>query len=132
MPFADASFLVALMDEADQWHRRAQQAAPSLMRTVPWRTHALALGEVVAVVGSRRGGKAARTAYEMVRDTTELTMPTVSDLDEAMVHVVRADGALSLSDALFVHYAARHEDATILSFDSDFDQTRLMRLPAPH
>lgn len=132
MPFADASFLVALMDQGDQWHPRAQNAAPSLMRAVPWRTHALALGEVVAVIGSRRGGKAARMAYEMVRDTTELTMPTLSDLDEAMAHVVRHDGALSLSDALFVHYAARHDDATILSFDADFDKTGLRRLPSPH
>jgi predicted nucleic acid-binding protein len=125
----DASFLIALLDPADPWHPAARKAAPAAMKLKPWRTHALALGEVVAVLGSRRGGKAARAAYESIRDTNEILMPAAGDLDAAMRHVLHHDGRLSLSDALFVHYARRHGDETILSFDADFDKAGLRRLP---
>ncbi|MGQ0535626.1 MAG: type II toxin-antitoxin system VapC family toxin [Methanobacteriota archaeon] len=129
MLFVDASFLVALMDEEDQWHEAARQAAPALAKQAPWKTHALALGEVVAVLGSRRGGKVARQAYEMVRDTGVVALPTLDDLDASMVHVVRHDGRLSLSDGLFIHYASPERHAAILSFDGDFDSAGLNRLP---
>jgi predicted nucleic acid-binding protein len=127
--FVDASFLVATLDERDQWHEAAKRAAPRLMRLRPWRTHALALGEVIAVIGSRAGGRAARDAYDSIRDTVDVWVPTLADLDAAMPHVVRFGGALSLSDALFVQSMANDQDASILSFDSDFDKAGLRRLP---
>jgi len=130
LPFVDASFLVALLDERDQWHEAAKRTAPRLMRKQPWRTHALALGEVIAVIGSRAGGRAARDAYDTIRDTMDIWVPTLADLDAAMPHVVRFDGALSLSDALFVQSGAGEDDAAILSFDSDFDKAGLRRLPS--
>jgi predicted nucleic acid-binding protein len=129
LPFVDASFLVALLDERDQWHRAAKRAAPRLLRRRPWITHALALGEVIAIIGSRAGGRAARDAYDTIRDTMDIWIPTLADLDAAMPHVVRFDGALSLSDALFVQSMAGSDGDAILSFDSDFDKAGLRRLP---
>lgn len=131
MPYVDASFLVALLEENDQWHDAAKRAAPRLMRLRPWRTHVLALGEVIAVIGSRAGGKSARDAYDGIRDTVEVWAPAVAELDAAMPIVVRFDGSLSLSDALFVNAARDEADAAILSFDADFDKTGLRRLPSP-
>jgi predicted nucleic acid-binding protein len=130
VPFVDASFLVALLDARDQWHKAAKRAAPRLMRKRPWRTHGLALGEVVAVIGARAGGRAARDAYDCIRDTMDVWIPALADLDAAMRHVARFDGALSLSDALFVQAMAQEGDAAILSFDSDFDKAGLRRLPS--
>ncbi|HEX9708680.1 MAG TPA: PIN domain-containing protein [Candidatus Thermoplasmatota archaeon] len=131
MPFVDASFFVALMDARDLWHEAARRAAPRLMRKSPWRTHTLALGEVIAVIGSRAGGRAARDAYDAIRDTTDVWAPTVAELDAAMPLVVRFDGSLSLSDALFVHAMEGEPHATILSFDDDFDKAGVRRLPSP-
>lgn len=130
MVFVDASFLVALLHERDQHHVEAKAFAPSVARQAPWRTHALALGEVVAVLGPRTGGKKARDAYEGIRDTMDVRVPTLQDLDDAMVHVLRHDGKLSLSDGLFVLYARRDGDRKILSFDADFDKAGLDRFPA--
>jgi predicted nucleic acid-binding protein len=129
LPFVDGSFLVALLDERDHWHEAAKRTAPQFMRKRPWRTHALALGEVIAVIGSRAGGRAARDAYDSIRDTVDIWIPTLAELDAAMPHVVRFDGALSLSDALFVESMAGDHTASILSFDSDFDKAGLRRLP---
>lgn len=128
--FLDASFLVALMDDRDQWHEKARNAAPRLMRHRPWRTHALVLGEVIAVIGSRAGGRSARDAYESMRDTLEIDLPSWEDLDAAMPLVVQFDGALSLSNALLVREAHQENDAAIVSFDSDFDKAGVRRLPA--
>lgn len=132
MPFVDASFLVALLDRSDQWHEAAKRTASKLKRQRPWSTHALALGEVIAVIGSRAGGRAARDAYDVIRDTMEIAVPTLADLDASMPYVVRFDGALSLSDALFVRSMAQQDDASILSFDSDFDKAKVRRLPVEH
>lgn len=130
MLLADASFLVALLDPADQWRMKAALAAPQYAKRAPWRTHNLALGEVVAVIGSRRGGKDARRAYEMVRDTLDVVVPSLQEMDEAMAIVVQSDGALSLSDALLVLWAREGgAKAAILSFDSGFDTAGVKRLP---
>lgn len=120
---------MALLDERDQWHEAAKRTAPRHMRQRPWRTHTLALGEVIAVIGSRAGGRAARDAYDAIRDTMDIWVPSLADLDSAMPHVLRFDGALSLSDALFVQSIAGEGGAAILSFDSDFDKAGLQRIP---
>jgi predicted nucleic acid-binding protein len=130
LPYVDSSFLVALLDTRDRWHPVARRAAPPLLKQRPWRTHTLAMGEVLAVIGSRSGGHAARDAYDAVRDTVDTWAPSLADLDAAMPYVVRFNGALSLSDALFISRMEREEDPTILSFDRDFDKAGLRRLPS--
>lgn len=71
-------------------------------------------------------------AYETIRDTLDVSVPTLQEMDDAMAIVVQGDGALSLSDALFVQ-AVRAEPAgsksAILSFDSGFDKAGVRRLP---
>lgn len=126
---ADSSFLVALLHERDQWHAAARASAASFLVKAPWRTHTLAIGEVVAVLGLRVGGKGVRDAYEALRDTMDMWEPTVADMDAAMLDVMRHDGMLSLSDALFVLDGRRRGDHDILSFDRGFDATTLRRLP---
>lgn len=128
----DASFLIAMADRRDQWHEAAERASPALLKNRPWVTHALALGEAVAIVGGRCGGKEAKALYDVVRDTMQIVTPTLDDMDASMPHVLRHDGALSLSDALFLHYMGdgKHgKKPVILSFDSDFDKAGVKRMP---
>lgn len=129
--FADATFLVALMDPDDQWHDQARALLPFAKRNVPLHTHALGVAEVIAIVGGRLGGKVAREAYARLRDTTEIHLPSLEDLDEAMTHVVRYDGTLSLSDALALHVMRREGIGDILSFDKDFDGKDVNRVHQP-
>ncbi len=129
MPLVDASFLVGLLDADDPWHDRAREHAATLLERRPWRIHALALAEVVAIIGSRYGGTEAREAYWMVEDTMELHLPDHHDLDDAMDLVVHYDGSLSLSDTLTLHLMREHGDQVVLSFDSDFDKAGVERLP---
>ena len=129
--FADASFYIGIADPKDQWHRAATDLLHFAQARSPLHTHALALAEVIALVGAVRGGKGARLAYESIRDACVLHLPTLDDLDESMRIVVRHDGALSLSDALTLHLMAREGARQVLSFDKDFDGKGVVRVHAP-
>lgn len=129
--FVDASFFIALLDPHDQWHEAAKALVPYVERNGPLVTHLLALGEVIAVVGSARGGKAAREASEVLYDTTEIRYPSARDVERAMELVVRYDGTVSLSDGLLLAYAGLDSRRRVVSFDAGFDQKGFERLSRP-
>lgn len=128
--FADASFFVAVANPKDRWHRDAAALARQLTGHAPLRTHALAVGEVVALVGAARGGKVAQRAFVGIRDTCSIHLPSLEDLDGSMEWVLRSDGALSLSDSLFLRLMSPGRDE-ILSFDADFDGKGVRRIHQP-
>jgi predicted nucleic acid-binding protein len=129
--FADTTFFVALMDADDQWHEQATALIEWAEKRAPLHVHALAVGEVIAIVGTHRGGKAARQAYAMLKDTTEIHLPSASDLDAAMDLVLKYDGTLSLSDALYLRFMAATDAKQIISFDRDFDGKGVERVTKP-
>lgn len=124
--FLDASYLVALGHSRDQWHDAAVVISRRLARTRDIQIHVLALGETIALVGRLLGGRAARVMYDAVLDQAALRIPTAEELDAAMQLVVKHDGKLSLSDALFVHYMKAGD--AIASFDADFDRAGVKRI----
>lgn len=129
--FVDASYFIALLDPDDQWHEAAKALLPYLERNGPLVTHLLALGEVIAVVGSARGGKAAREASEILSDATEIRYPSPRDVERAMDLVVRYDGTVSLSDGLLLGYASLDPRRRVVSFDAGFDQKGFERVARP-
>lgn len=126
--FIDASFMTALADPRDPWHPAVQALKPEVDARRPFHVHALAVAEVVANIGSRRGGTAARHAYEAMRDDMVLHLPTAEDLDESMELIVRFDGGLSLSDAYALLVVEREGLDAIVSFDDDFDKAGVERI----
>ncbi len=119
------------MNAGDHWHDRAVALVPFVERHGPVATHALVVAEVVALLGARGGGKAARTGCAMIHDAARVRVPTAVDLDAAMDIVVRYDGGLSLCDALSLHYVADEDVRDILSFDADFDGKGVRRVCEP-
>lgn len=126
--FLDSSYLIGLTDPSDPWHRAATNILEDVEERAEAHTHALALAEVVAAVGSRQGGRTARDVYEAIRDDTILHMPTLERLDEAMTFVTHYDGTLSLADALFLVLMRETGFNEIASFDADFDKPGIERL----
>ncbi|HLE46698.1 MAG TPA: PIN domain-containing protein [Candidatus Thermoplasmatota archaeon] len=129
--FGDASFFIALADPKDRWHDSAVRLLPWAEGRKPLHVHALVLAEVVAVIGSAKGGKAARAAYDALRTDARVHLPSISDLDDSMELVVRFDGRLSLSDALSLELMGRLGVREILSFDADFDGKGVTRRISP-
>lgn len=126
--FIDASFMIALADARDPWHKAVQALKPEVEARRPFHVHALAVAEVIANIGSRMGGTAARQAYEAMRDDMVLHLPTDADLDESMETVVRFDGGLSLSDAYALLVMEQEQLDAIVSFDDDFDKAGVERI----
>jgi len=124
--FADASYFIALAKRDDKDHAAALGIARRAHRHRII-THSLALGEIVALVGPHLGGRRAREVYDAIRDSAEVMVPTLDEMDEAMSIVLRHDGRLSLSDALLVLAAKPNGDA-VLSFDADFDRAGVKRV----
>ncbi|HLE98200.1 MAG TPA: hypothetical protein VI997_12580 [Candidatus Thermoplasmatota archaeon] len=128
MPYwADATYLIGLMDGKDQWHAQARELHERVGRRNTLRIHALAVAEVVTRLAATVGYEKAQDAYFVIRDSMDLRFPGEQDLDDAMDLVVRFEGELSLSDSLFVHWMAPRD--IVLSFDAGFDG-KVKRLPA--
>lgn len=129
MPYwADSGYLIGLLDPKDPWHADANTVHAKLSSKNTLHIHPLAIAEVTNRIAKTVGVASAEAAYTMIRDDLETHFPDAQDLDDAMDLVVRYDGDLSLSDALFVHLMGSKD--IVLSFDQGFDG-KVRRLPSP-
>ena len=122
MIFLDSSYLIALADRRDQWHRKAMKLKDKLDRKMI--ISDLVMSETVTVIGKRAGGKAGRKLYDFFTDSCEVVYADERLLAESMETFLKYDGKLSLADALSVVIMKRKKMAKIASFDSDFDRVR--------
>lgn len=116
--WADASYLIALLDPKDARHKDALRLREE-HRSRRLHIHALAIAEVVTLLQRRVSVEVAMTAFFAMKDDMAMHHTTDDGLDAAMDLVERYEGQLSLSDSLFVHLMQRKD--AILSFDRDFD-----------
>jgi predicted nucleic acid-binding protein len=117
--FVDSSFWVGLVDRRDQWHPRAKQLvdrAASGSKLLD-----LTAAEALTIVGSRLGGKAARSLFEYFQDSCEILYVDPELLDLAMNRHLSHDGSLSVADCATVEAMVQRGQRSVLSFDSDFD-----------
>lgn len=122
MTFADTSFFVGLVDAKDQWHERAVR----IERTLPKRVVVsdLVVAESVTIIGSRGGGRVAKTLYEHFRDSCDIEFVDQGLLDEAMGLHLGFNGKLSVADCASITIMGRRRIGRIISFDSDFDRVK--------
>lgn len=125
----DASFVIALLDPKDQWHKAAKAAWPMVAKDPVRLVHTFTIMESVNTVAPRRGGKLAQIVYDTLWDECQVVEPDRRMLDDAMDVVLRFDGGLSLSDALSVHVVQSRRLKAIVSFDRDFDAAGIARVP---
>lgn len=120
--FVDSSYWVGLADSKDQWHKRARELVNGIHGRVA--VLDLTVSESITIVGSRLGGKKARELYQYFVDSCDIAYLNAQLLDSAMDFHLTYDGKLSLADCATVQAMILAGDATILSFDSDFDSVR--------
>jgi len=123
--FVDTSYIVGLTDRKDQWHDAARQ----ISRRVPKHPKLidLVIAEAATIIGSRSGGKPARTLYDYFADECEVIFVDQTLLNSAIVQHTRFDGALSLADCATVAAMTMESESEIVSFDSDFDKVAGLR-----
>jgi uncharacterized protein len=120
--FIDSSFIIALADEGDQFHRKAVEFLPKIARN---RTISeLVLSESVTAVGARLGSGPGKEVFEnlLYDPSVKVIFGNKRLYERALPLFLKYGGVLSFSDALSVRIMLDQKIAEIASFDSDFDR----------
>jgi predicted nucleic acid-binding protein len=121
MIYIDASFLIAIFLENDQWHERALILKKGILNEKAILSP-FVLPEVINLVGKLSGGKVAYNCYKFIRHNFIINRDTLGLYDEAIDIHLKYDGTLSLVDAINLKIMEDLSIKKIYSFDSDFDK----------
>ncbi|MDG7005297.1 MAG: type II toxin-antitoxin system VapC family toxin [Nitrososphaerota archaeon] len=119
--FIDSSFVIALADEDDQFHRKAVELLPDLEKDQL--ISDLVLSESVTGVGSRLGYKEGREVFDNLFHSPSVKVVFLSKrlAERSALTYARYGGKLSFADAVSVRMMQDNNVRAIASFDSDFD-----------
>ena len=120
MIFVDASYIIALIVEKDQWHNDAVRLLEKLKSEDKIITEPMII-ESLNLIGSCHGGKVGVTAFKYIKDNFTI-FKSDTLLEESLRHYLKFDGTLSLADCTAIHTMKENDIVEILSFDDDFDK----------
>ncbi len=116
----DASFLISLISEKDQWHNDAVKLVDTLKNSEKIITMPMVI-ETINLIGKCQGGKIGYKIYNYIKSNF-IIVNYDNLIDDAMFYFLKYDGTLSLADSTAVHVMKENKIIKILSFDSDFDK----------
>ena len=120
MIYVDASYIIALIIEKDQWHERALELLPKLKSEDKIITEAMII-ESLNLIGSCLGGKVGYSIFRYITDNFTIYRSETL-IDESMHYFLKYDGTLSLADCTAIDTMKELGITEILSFDDDFDK----------
>jgi len=118
--FVDASYIIALIVEKDQWHNDAIKLLDKLKSEDKLITEAMII-ESINLIGSCHGGKVGYKTFKYIKDNFTI-FKSDTLLEESLRYYLKFDGTLSLADCTAIHAMKENEIYEILSFDDDFDK----------
>ena len=116
----DASYIIALIVEKDQWHEDAIKLLPKLKSEDKMITEAMII-ESLNLIGSCQGGKVGYLTFKYIKDNFTI-FKSDTMLEESLRYYLKYDGKLSLADCTAIHAMKENMIYEILSFDDDFDK----------
>lgn len=120
MIFVDASYIIALIIEKDQWHEDAIKLLGRLKSEEKIITEAMII-ESINLIGSCHGGKVGYMTFKYIKDNFTI-FKSETMLEESLRYYLKFDGTLSLADCTAIHAMKENQIYEILSFDDDFDK----------
>ena len=120
MIFVDTSYIIAIIIEKDPWHDRVSEIEEKTAEETKI-TSDMIIAESIAIIGSLKGGKIAKTMYDYIKDNYSIYETNMNMLDTGMNTLIKYDGTLSLTDSVTIDIMKDLEIYNIISFDSDFD-----------
>ena len=128
MIFIDATYIIAIILEKDQWHDRVKDIEEKISNKKKI-TSDIMITESMATIGSLKGGKIAKTMYNYIKDNYVIYETNMKTLDNGMDTLLKYDGTLSLADSITVEIMKELEIYEIVSFDEHFDnEKRVIRI----
>ena len=122
MIFVDSSYLIAIADRKDRWHRQALRLSNGFGKGLLVSDFVIA--EAVSTVGARGGGRAARSLFEFLKESCEVEYVDSMILDEAENLYQQFDTRLSIAQCATLAVMTRRGVSKILSFNDRFDQVK--------
>lgn len=120
MIYVDASYIIALVIEKDQWHQRALELLPKLKSEEKFITEAMII-ESLNLIGSCLSGKIGYSIFKYISDNFTIYKSDTL-IEESMHYFLKYDGNLSLADCTAINSMKELGITEILSFDDDFDK----------
>ena len=135
----DTSFVVGFIDEKDVWHSRASLIEDKLSEMpCHFIVFDCVINEAVNVLSRRQKERKSDWRFSGLLDRLFLYVPKENitwiypeaekHFDKVIALVKKSNGALNFHDALIVHVSNELEISHIVSFDADFDKTKLRRI----
>lgn len=121
MILVDSSYIIALINNKDQYHKRAVELYDEISeeeKLIPL----LMLSEAITTVNAWKGGEVSKILYEVIRDEFNIYYPNEEDITCSMDCVLKYNRSLSLADCLAVYLMKKANIINIYSFDADFDK----------
>ena len=101
MIFVDASYIIALIIEKDQWHEDAIKLLGRLKSEEKIITEAMII-ESINLIGSCHGGKVGYMTFKYIKDNFTI-FKSETLLEESLRYYLKFDGTLSLADCTAIH-----------------------------
>lgn len=135
----DTNYVVALLDAKDVWHTKAATIQDKLVETEAAVVYLdCVMDEVISVLARRHAERGRAHEFSGVLNRIETLVPPeritwiypiVKQLYAKVLPLVRKSrGELNFHDALIVAASDEMGVAAIVSFDADFDKTKMERI----
>jgi len=120
MIFIDATYIIAIILEKDQWHDRVKDIEKKISNKNKI-TSDIMIIESMATIGSLKGGKVAKIMYNYIKDNYSIYETNMKTLDNGMDTLLKYDGTLSLADSIAIEIMKELKIYEIASFDEHFN-----------
>jgi len=123
----DATYIIALIVESDQWHGNAMKLINTVSKSDKVITQAMII-ETINLIGKCKGGKVGKRIYEYIQDNYAIyNKPDL--LNRSIDEFLKYDGTLSLADSTALITMQDLKIHEIVSFDKHFDnKERIVRI----
>ena len=125
MIFVDTSFLIALLVKTDSHHEEALKIAESIHERKV--INSTVMNETLnAFTG--KGGKIGKELYQIIEEMFDIEYLNQSDFEHAMEIYLHFDSSINFSDCTILSTMIRNKIDKIISFDSDFEKVKGIKI----
>ena len=125
MIFVDTSFLIALLVKTDSHHEEALKIAESIHERKV--INSTVMNETLKAF-TGKGGKIGKELYQIIEEMFDIGYLNQADHEHAMEIYLHFDSSINFSDCTILSTMIRNKIDKIISFDSDFEKVKGIKI----
>lgn len=124
MIFLDASYVIGLYVENEQWHKQAVRIFDDVEEKGEKIISNLVIEEIITAIGKKVDPKASKEIYNHILSNYTIINENRQIYNSALDIFVKYGATLSLTDSVSVEIMKEKNIYEIASFDKDFDKIK--------